>query len=104
VSDTPSSPAAPPPDPLISPQTIVAVIGMLIVAGTVAAVFVIGTPETKSQTVGGVIAIGGTIIGYYFGSSRGSQAKDAGLIAAAAAAAPPVPPVVPPPGALRPSA
>jgi hypothetical protein len=91
-----------PVEPLITPQSIIGIIGMLILAGTVAAVFYVGDPETRSQTIGGVLAIGGTIVGFYFGSSKGSASKDAALIAAAVPPAPPAPAVVPPPGAPRP--
>lgn len=63
-------------DSLWTPQSIVAFYGMSIFAGTVAAVFLFGTPETRSQTVGGVLAIASGIIGFYFGSSSGSQKKD----------------------------
>jgi len=64
---------------LWTPQLIIGLIGMAIVAGTVAAVFVIGDVQLRSQTVGGVMSLGGMVAAYYFGSSHGSQDKDATL-------------------------
>ena len=58
-------------------QTIMGLFGMTIVAGTVAAIFLVGDKPTIAQTVGGVMTLGGSIIGFYFGSSKGSQDKDA---------------------------
>jgi hypothetical protein len=66
-------------DTLWSPQTIVGLFAMTIVAGTIAAIFRVGDPPTIAQTVGGVMTIAGTVIGFYFGSSKGSQSKDAAL-------------------------
>ncbi len=68
-------------DSLWSPQSVIALVGMLIFAGVVAAVFVLGSSELVSQTVGGVLAIAGMITSFYFGSSKGSQAKDATIAA-----------------------
>jgi len=68
-------------DRLWSPQTIVGMFAMAIVAGTIAAIFLVGDKPTIAQTVGGVMTMGGTVIGFYFGSSRGSQAKDAVIAA-----------------------
>ena len=59
-----------------STQSLVAFMAMLIVAGSVAAVFWHGDAQLIGQTVGGVLAIGSAVVGFYFGSSRGSQAKD----------------------------
>lgn len=72
-------------DPLITPQSIIAVMAMLIVAGTVAAALMLGDASMRSQTVGGVMAIGSAVTGFYFGSSSGSQRKDAALAAASKA-------------------
>ncbi len=106
---TPAPPVAPPPTPttvagdvLLSPQTIIALIGMLIVAGTVIGVFLKGDPPTLQLVVGLVIGTyGGSVFSFYFGSSKGSQQKDATIAAQAGApppsAAPVVPPVVHPP-------
>lgn len=68
---------------LWTPQTVIGLIGMAIVAGTVAAVLAFGDPQTKAQTVGGVLTMGGAIVAFYFGSSKGSQQKDATIAAQA---------------------
>ncbi len=74
------SETSPQPGPLASslrdPQSVIAIYGMTIVAACVAGVFVWGTPETRSQTIGGVLSFGSGIMGFYFGASRGSQKKD----------------------------
>ena len=62
--------------PLLSPQTIIALVVMGIFAGTVAAVFVLGDDTSKAQTVGGVLAIAGSAAQYFFNSSPKSKAKD----------------------------
>lgn len=80
-----------PAEPLITPQSIIAVMAMVIVAGTVAAALMLGDASMRSQTVGGVMAIGSGVTGFYFGSSSGSQKKDAMRAAAA------VPPTAPTP-------
>ena len=66
-----------PTDSLWSPQTIVGLVAMGITAGTIAAIFEVGDKPTIAQTVGGVMTLAGTVVGFYFGSSKGSQAKDA---------------------------
>ena len=80
-----------PADPLLTPQTVIALFGMTIVAGTVVAVFALGTAEVRSQTVGGVLAMGGMIVSFFFGSSKGSQQKDATIAAQAGATPTPSP-------------
>jgi hypothetical protein len=65
-----------PADSWTSPQTVIAMIGLAIMGGTVAGVFLRGDAPTISQTVGGVIGIGGMIMGYYFNSAISSQRKD----------------------------
>lgn len=79
MSGTTTPPASPTTlaEPLLTGQNIIALYAMTILAGTVAMVLAFGTPETKSQTVGGILALGGLVGGFYFGSSRSSQAKDA---------------------------
>lgn len=77
-----------PAEPLITPQSIIAIMAMLIVAGTVAAALMLGDASMRSQTVGGVMAIGSAVTGFYFGSSSGSQKKDAALAAASKASEP----------------
>jgi hypothetical protein len=61
---------------LLTPQTVIGYIGMAIGGGVVAAVMMWGDPQTKSQTIGQVLTIMAMIVGFYFGSSSGSQAKD----------------------------
>jgi glucose uptake protein GlcU len=74
MADT--APVAPHPS-LLTAQFAIALIGMAIVAFTVVAVLLYGDPQTKSQTIGAVMALGSAIAGFYFGSSKGSQDKDA---------------------------
>lgn len=77
--------AAPlPVDQLWTPQTIIALAFVLIAAGCVAAVFAMGEVATRSQTIGAVMSIASMVAGFYFGSSRGSQAKDQAQTAPAA--------------------
>ena len=71
-----------------SPQTIVALLLLVILAGTVGAVFVYHDPQTVSQTVGGVLGIGGTVAGYYFSSTLSSRKKDETINILAASSAP----------------
>lgn len=75
---TPVPPAPPtlPADSLWTPQTIIGLYALTIGACTIAGIFFIGDKPTIAQTVGGVMTILGTVVGFYFGSSRGSQAKD----------------------------
>lgn len=75
MSNSPVAPV-PPAGALGDTQSVIAIYGMTIVAACVAGVFLWGTPETRSQTIGGVLGFGGAIIGFYFGASRGSQKKD----------------------------
>lgn len=75
TTPTPVNPA----DSLWNPQTIIALAGIVVGAGAMVGAFLLPNP-TAIQ--GGII---GTVIGmtlgqvypFYFGSSRGSQAKDA---------------------------
>ena len=72
----------PPADPLWTPQTIIALLGMGMVAGTIAGVFLKGDPPTLQLVVGLVIGTyGGSVFSFYFGSSKGSQKKDDALAA-----------------------
>jgi len=61
---------------LWTPQMIMGMYGMTIVAGAVAAAIFLGAPETRGQAIGAAITFGGLILGFYFGSSKGSQDKD----------------------------
>jgi uncharacterized membrane protein YfcA len=59
-----------------SPQTVIAVVLLMILGGTVGAVFWFHDAQTVSQTVGGILAIAGSVAGYYFGSTASSHKKD----------------------------
>jgi len=64
-------------DSIYSPQTIIALAVLAIVAGTVIGVFVKGDAPMMNTIAGLVVGAGiGSVTGFYFGSSRGSQAKD----------------------------
>ena len=81
-------PTVPPPEQLLTPQTIIALIGLAIVAGTVSATFWKGDPATQQLVTGVVLGtFGAAIFNFYFGSSKGSQAKDAQATAKDAAIA-----------------
>ena len=65
-------------DSLLSPQFVLAVFAMMIVAGTVAAVFWRQNDSAINVALGFVFgSLGSGVIGFYFGSSKGSQNKDA---------------------------
>lgn len=65
-------------DSLGSQQFILAIIVLGIVAGTIAAVFWKGDPSVQNVVSGTVIGTGmGGVVGFFFGSSKGSQNKDA---------------------------
>jgi hypothetical protein len=67
----------PPNDSWHSPQTIIAIGILIIVAGTVFGVFWKGDAAIMNTIAGLVVGSGiGSITGFYFGSSRGSQVKD----------------------------
>lgn len=90
---TDSEPVPPAPvaanDSLGSQQFILAIIVLGIVAGTIVAVFLKGDPAVQNVVAGTVIGTGmGGVVGFFFGSSKGSQNKDA-LMAAQ---------TIPPPG------
>jgi hypothetical protein len=76
-------------DSLGSQQFVLATIVLTIVAGTVIAVFLKGDPAVQNVVAGTVIGTGmGSVVGFYFGSSKGSQNKDS--ILAAQTAPPPL--------------
>ncbi len=78
-------------DSLINPQFILAAVTMAIVAGTVAAVLLHGDDGNIKLVLGFVFGLGSGVGGFYFGSSKSSQNKDAVL---AAQVTPPVTTVV----------
>jgi hypothetical protein len=57
---------------------------LLIYAGTVVFVLYIGSDALKNIMVGSTIAMGMTVMNYYFGSSSGSQKKDDSMAVSAA--------------------
>lgn len=59
-----------------SPQTVIALLLLAILGGTVGAVFWFHDAQTVSQTVGGILGIAGMVAGYYFGSTATSRKKD----------------------------
>ena len=77
-------------DSLISPQFILALVTYAIVAGTVGAILWHGDDGNIKLVLGFVFGLGSASSGFYFGSSKSSQTKDATL-----AAQLPVPAVVP---------
>ncbi len=71
-------------DSLRSPTFIIACGLLIIAAGTIGAVFVFGNPEVQNVIAGTVIGtILGSVTGFYYGSSKGSQQKDATIAAQA---------------------
>ena len=77
-------------DSLLSPQFILAVATMAIVAGTVVAVLLHGDDGNIKLVLGFVFGMGSGVGAFYFGSSKSSQAKDAVLAGQ----------VAPPPGTV----
>jgi len=75
-----TTPPSPPraTEPILTQQGIIAIMLLLIGAATVGGVFYKGDSATINTIAGVVIGatIGG-VSGFYFGSSKGSQAKDA---------------------------
>lgn len=63
-------------DSLISPQFVLAVMTMAIVAGTVGAVLWHGDDGNIKLVLGFVFGLGSGVGGFYFGSSQSSQKKD----------------------------
>lgn len=70
-------------DSLVNQTFIIAIGTLCIVAGTVAAVFMFSSAEVQNVIAGSVIGTGmGGVVGFYFGSTKGSQSKDATIQAA----------------------
>lgn len=64
-------------DSMRSPQTIIALLGLGLVAATIGGVFWRGDTATQQLVIGIVIgSYGKDIFGFFFGSSAGSQRKD----------------------------
>lgn len=77
VNSVPVAAAVPPPEPLLTAQTLIALAGVVMVAGTIIGVFLKGDPPTLQLVVGLVMGtFGSSIFQFYFGSSRSSQRKD----------------------------
>ncbi len=85
MSDAPPTPAPPLPtaqqaanNSLWTPQSIIALITLGVVALTIAGVFWKADPPTLQLVIGLVIGgYGKDIMNFYYGSSKGSQDKDA---------------------------
>ena len=89
---TPPDPTPIPPavnvDSLRSPQFIIAIAFIAIVAGVLASVTYRGDAAQINLVLGFVFGVGTTVGGFYFGSSRSSQSKDATIAAQVTPAAP----------------
>jgi len=60
-----------------SPSTIIAILVLLMVSGTIVGVFLKGDAPMMNTIAGLVVGSGiGSVTGYYFGSSKGSAVKD----------------------------
>ena len=79
TTTTPATVAQAANDSLVNPQFILAAVTMGIVAGTVAAVLIHGDDGNIKLVLGFVFGLGSGVGGFYFGSSKSSQAKDAVL-------------------------
>ena len=65
-------------DSLLSPTFLIAMAVLAIVGGTVAAVFAFSSAEVQNVVAGAIVGTGlGAVTGFYFGSTKGSQGKDA---------------------------
>lgn len=85
-------------DSLRSPTFLIAMAVLAIVAGTVAAVFTFSSAEVQNVVAGAIVGTGlGAVTGFYFGSTKGSQGKDAILADAVSSKATqaPAPPPAP---------
>ena len=67
----------PPVYSLRSPQTVFGLVTMLAVLGAGVGAFWTGDKQLITTVVQGALGAGMVVIGFYFGSSSGSQAKDA---------------------------
>ncbi len=75
-----TTPAAPR-EPILTQQGIIAIVLLLIGAATVAGVFIKGDPAAITTIAGLVIGAAiGSVSSFYFGSSKGSQTKDAAML------------------------
>ena len=79
-------------DPLVTPQFVIALVGLAVLAGTIAAVFTVKEVTALQGTIAGSVISGCLgIFGFYFGSSKGSQNKDATMAALTTSANTPPP-------------
>ena len=86
ATTTPPDPPAPPPttapvplpsDRMLTPQTIIAFMCMLIGGGTLGAILWQGDPQLRSQALVAAVGLMSIAANYYFQSSKGSADKDA---------------------------
>jgi hypothetical protein len=74
-------PAAPAPDPkadaMLTPAAIVAVLIMVIFVASLAVAYFTRDSTSLTLMIGAVISMAGTVVNFYLGSSKSSQAKDA---------------------------
>lgn len=75
---TTTSETAKPAEPLLTAQFIVALYALTILAATIAGVMLIKDLTPLQGTVAGSVVSGALtgVLGFYFGSSKGSQTKD----------------------------
>lgn len=66
------------PEPLITGQFIIGIFALVILTGTLVGVFLIKDLSPLQGTIAGSVVTGtlGAVLQFYFGSSKGSQAKD----------------------------
>lgn len=84
LADPPTQPPVSEMEPMWSPQSVIAFLMMLIVAGTIGAIIYSGDAQLRSQVLGGVMGLASAVAGFYFGASSGSRGKDRALAALSA--------------------
>ena len=70
-----------------------AAVVLLIYGAAIGIAYLVGETTLLTTMLGATIPMAQTVLGYYFGSSRGSQAKDETIAATARAPTPPDQPV-----------
>ncbi|CAN5331796.1 hypothetical protein BH09PSE2_BH09PSE2_15050 [soil metagenome] len=77
----PFDPPPPPQGPRLQTRSVLVAVLTVLLSASMAAAFVGGNRELSNNLAVGVLSAVSTIVGFYFGSSRGSQAKDATIAA-----------------------